>query len=76
MTNSTLFREAVAKAGIKYKFLAESLGITPYGLQKKIDNRSEFKASEIYTASAVLNLSEHDRNSIFFCKERDYKSPK
>lgn len=71
MTNLALFREAVAKAGIKYKFLAESLGITPYGLQKKIDNRSEFKASEIYTASEVLNLSEQDRNSIFFCKVGD-----
>ena len=71
MTNSALFREAVAKAGIKYKFLAKSLGITPYGLQKKIDNRSEFKASEIYTASEILGLSEHDRNSIFFCKESD-----
>lgn len=68
MTNSALFREAVAKAGIKYKFLAKSLGITPYGLQKKIDNQSEFKASEIYTASKVLNLSEQDRNSIFFAR--------
>lgn len=76
MTNSALFRESVARAGIKYKFLAEMLGITPYGLQKKIDNRSEFKASEIFTASEVLNLSEQDRNSIFFCKEGDYKSPK
>lgn len=71
MTNSDLFREAVAKAGIKYKFLAKSLGITPYGLQKKIDNQSEFKASEIYTASEILNLSEQDRNSIFFCKVSD-----
>lgn len=71
MTNSSLFREAVARAGIKYKFLAKSLGITPYGLQKKIDNKSEFKASEIYTASDLLNLSEQDRNSIFFCKMSD-----
>lgn len=74
MTNSVLFREAVAKAGIKYKFLAETMGITPYGLQKKIDNRSEFKASEIYTVSEVLNLSETDRNSIFFCHNSDLKS--
>lgn len=69
MTNSALFREAVAKAGIKYKFLAKTLGITPYGLQKKIENRSEFKASEIYLVSETLNLSEADRNSIFFYME-------
>lgn len=70
MTNSILFREAVEKAGIKYKFLAKSLGLTPYGLQKKIENQSEFKASEIYLASEVLNLTEADRNAIFFCTTR------
>lgn len=70
VTNSTLFREAVEKAGIKYKFLAKSLGLTPYGLQKKIENQSEFKASEIYLASEVLNLTEADRNAIFFCTIR------
>lgn len=68
MTNSVLFRAAVEKAGIKYKFLAKSLGLTPYGLQKKIDNHSEFKASEICRVSEILGLSEADRNSIFFCK--------
>lgn len=70
VTNSILFREAVEKAGIKYKFLAKSLGLTPYGLQKKIENQSEFKASEIYLASEVLNLTEADRNAIFFCTTR------
>lgn len=66
MTNSARFREAVAESGVKYKFLARSLGITPYGLQKKIENKSEFKASEIYIISEVLSLSEADRNCIFF----------
>lgn len=66
MTNTVLFRETVAKSGMKYKHLAQSIGITPFGLQKKIDNRSEFKASEIYKLSDVLNLSEFDRNAIFF----------
>lgn len=70
MTNSLLFRKAVENAGIKYKFLAKSLGITPYGLQKKIENRSEFKASEIYLVAEVLNLSETDRNAIFFCANK------
>lgn len=71
LTNSNLFRAAVEKAGIKYKFLAKTLGLTPYGLQKKIDNLSEFKASEISRVSETLNLSESDRNSIFFAKNSD-----
>lgn len=36
MTNTALFREAVENAGVEYKFLAKTLGITPYGLQKRL----------------------------------------
>ena len=71
MTNSALFRAVVAKSGIKYKHLAQSIGITPYGLQKKIENQSEFKASEIYKLSDILNLSDYERNAIFFSSNRD-----
>ena len=51
--------------------LAAALGLTPYGLQKKINNQTEFKASEILTLSEVLHLSEKERNAIFFAKKRD-----
>lgn len=71
MTNSVLFRKAVVSSGVKYKYLAQSIGITPYGLQKKIDNQSEFKASEIYKLSDALNLSDADRNAIFFSQNSD-----
>ncbi len=71
MTNSTLFRESVKKAGIKYKALADILGITTYCLQNKIENRSEFKASEICLVSDALNLSDSNRNAIFFAKYSD-----
>ena len=68
MTNSKMFRATVSSRGIKYKHLASILGITPYGLQKKIDNLSEFKASEIQLLSTTLALSEQERNSIFFAQ--------
>lgn len=67
MTNTKLFRQKVESRGLKYRFLAELLGITPYGLQKKIDNKTEFKASEIVTLSEALDLSAEERNAIFFC---------
>ena len=66
MTDSKALRSAVTYRGIKYKTLAAILGITPYGLQKKIDNRSEFKASEIVKLATALQLSEQDRDKIFF----------
>ena len=70
MTNTVLFREMVDRSGLKYKRLAQALGITPYGLQKKIENHTEFKASEIVILSDLLHLSEKDRNAIFFCHEK------
>lgn len=68
MTDSKAFRSVVTYRGVKYKALAAILGITPYGLQKKIDNQSEFKASEIVKLTAALQLSERDRDRIFFCR--------
>ena len=66
MTNSRKFRDAVNRAGLKYNYLAKQLDITPFGLQKKIDNMSEFKASEIHKLSKLLNLTDGERNQIFF----------
>ena len=69
MTDSKTFRSVVSARGLKYKTLAAGLGITPYGLQKKIDNLSEFKASEIVKLAATLQLSERERDQIFFCRD-------
>lgn len=71
MTNSSRFRAVVAERGMKYKFLAQELGLSPYGLQKKIDNDSEFKASEIEKLSILLSLPKDKRDDIFFAKESD-----
>lgn len=71
MTDTKLFRQKVESRGIKYRFLAELIGITPYGLQKKIENKTEFKASEIVALSDALGLSADERNSIFFASQGD-----
>lgn len=71
MTDTALFRETVEKKGVKYKFLADCLGITPYGLQKKIENQSEFKASEIVALCEALHLEGNEREQIFFAKNGD-----
>lgn len=68
MTDTKAFREIVTERGIKYKYLAQCIGITSYGLQKKIDNITEFKASEISKLCEVLGLTEKQRTRIFFAK--------
>ena len=45
------------------------MGLTPYALQMKIDNETEFKASEIDTLANTLGMDMQQRDSIFFCKK-------
>lgn len=68
MTNTELLRAEIQKAGLKYKYIAEQLGLTPYGLQKKVENVTEFKASEISTLSKLLHFDDSKMKAIFFAK--------
>ena len=74
MTNTELLRDAIQKRGLKYKYIAEALGLSTYGLQKKIKGESEFKASEIMVLCDLLGLDEEARSAIFFTRKRDEKS--
>ena len=65
MTNAKLLRETIIKSGMKYRYVADCLGLSTFGLQKKIDNINEFKASEIVKISQLLNLSDKKRDKIF-----------
>ncbi len=69
MTDSARLNELIQKSGYKMKYLAGQLGLTPFGLSKKINNVTEFKASEIDILCRLLgikSLSEKER--IFFVK--------
>lgn len=68
MTDTVKFREAVAEKGLKYKYIAEKLNMTRQSLQQKIENDSEFKASEIKALQELLELSVTERDAIFFAK--------
>lgn len=66
MTNTKLLEEYIEKSGYKRSHLAKALNITSYALALKITNKSEFKASEINTLCAVLDIPVEGRMSIFF----------
>ncbi len=66
MIDSALLKEKIQKSGLKLYVLAEKIGISPYGLSKKINNDSEFKVSEMEKICNLLNLSPSDRDKIFF----------
>jgi transcriptional regulator with XRE-family HTH domain len=47
-------------------FLADMLGIDPSTLSRKINNKTEFTASEIDILCRLLKISAKDRMAIFF----------
>ena len=68
MTDTVNLRKAIDGKGIKYKYLALQLGLSPYGLQRKIENDAEFKISEVDKLSEILNFSIRQKDNIFFAK--------
>jgi len=66
MTDSELLISTITECGISQSEIARELGITRQGLWKKINNRSEFKQSEIEKLARLLNLDFELNSKIFF----------
>lgn len=72
MTNTKLLNEKIIQSGLKKKFIAGKLGLSTYGLQRKVENVTEFKASEIYTLCDVLDIKvAAEKEKIFFANKVD-----
>lgn len=72
MTDTYRLKEIIDKSGYKRKFIADKLGITPFGLDKKINNVTEFKASEIDVLCNLLQIKTLvEKERIFFAKQVD-----
>ena len=66
MTETKLLKEKIEQSGYKIKFIANKVGLTYQGLLNKINNHSEFRASEIQKLSELLELTRDEQISIFF----------
>lgn len=66
MTDTKLLRGLIEASGLKYNYIAKKLGLSAYGLQLKIENDNEFKASEITKFCEILNLDMKTRDNVFF----------
>ncbi len=67
--NSVLLKQKIEASGLKQNFLASRMNLSGYGLQRKIDGMSEFKASEIVMISQLLSLQNSERDEIFFSRK-------
>ena len=67
MTNTELLREAITRSGLKLQFIADTLGISRFALDNKIENKSQFKSGEIKTLCNLLGIeSLSEKELIFF----------
>lgn len=70
MTDTEALKDLIAKKGLKIKFVAEYLGLSAYGFQLKVENRQEFKTSEVAALCTLLEIESLDeKEKIFFAKK-------
>lgn len=66
MTNTKLLREKINQSGYKLAFVASQLRISYQGFLNKVNNKTEFTATEIATLKTLLNLTVEECHAIFF----------
>lgn len=75
MTDTQELLKIISESGLKKRYIADKLGITTYGFQKKVENKSQFKAEEIKILCNLLNITSlREREKIFFANTVDKTS--
>jgi len=69
VTNSEALKEEIQKNGLTCKEFADLLGITRQGLYNKLNNKRDFRQSEISRCIEILHLSKKQIDEIFFNHE-------
>ena len=76
LTNSKMLSDVISDTGITITAISKRIGITREGFYKKLNNETEFKASEISAIQQILHLTTKKRDEIFFANEVELKSTK
>lgn len=71
MTNTNELRAAITRKGMNQESVAEFLGISTATLNYKLNNKREFKATEIKALIDLLEIPEDKVNMIFFACDVD-----
>lgn len=66
MTDTKRLKDRIDQSGLKLQWIAEQLGLTRFGLYKKLSGESDFRQQEIARLSEILELSAEDRDALFF----------
>ncbi len=67
MTDTKLLKAKIKDKGMKQGYIAERLGLTSYGFANKLNNKTEFKSTEIKTLCELLGITSlREKETIFF----------
>lgn len=67
MTNTKLLKDAIKRSGLKKRYLAAQIGLSPAGFYNCLNNKAEFRVSQVVTLCKELNITEpEEREAIFF----------
>lgn len=66
MTNSNVLRGSIIENGYTVPSIAVKIGISEQSFYNKLNNKTEFKASEIDKICGILGISMENRMRIFF----------
>ena len=69
MVDTQKLCKRIDESGLKKYHIASKVGLTTYGLQKKINNQTQFKANEIEELCIILKIKTlEEKEKIFFAK--------
>lgn len=71
MTDTLAFKAYLVRRGYTVQSLADELGIAACSLSYKMNNKREFKPSEIVAIKRILNMTSEERDAIFFADTVD-----
>ena len=75
MTDSDALKKLIKSRGLKLKYVADYLGLTSYGFALKLNNKQEFKTSEVAALCELLEIkSLKEKEAPFFKLKDDLKS--
>lgn len=67
MTDTLLLQKKIKDSGLKLSYIAKQLNLSRFGLSKKINNESSFKAEEIQILCELLKIEDYQiKERIFF----------
>lgn len=72
MTNTERLKEIISRSGIKLDAILNATGIKSYAtLRGRINNETEFTASEIRAITELLRMTPEERDEIFFATDAE-----